>query len=62
MEDSTHKARESFLTVSTLELIITIGTYIGMNASTEWTNHVTTPTLLSDEITATLVIIEVTNE
>jgi hypothetical protein len=62
MEDCTHKARETFLTVSTLELIIPIGTYIGMSASTERTNHVTTPTLLSDKITTTLVRVEVCNE
>ena len=33
-----------------------------MRTSTEWTNYVTTPTLLSDEITATLVVVEISNE
>ena len=62
MEDCTHKARESFLTVSTLELIVTVGAYISMGASTERTSHITTPTLLSDEITTTLVVVEISNE
>ena len=59
MEDGTHKARETLLAISTFELIVTIGTYVSMGASTERTNHVPTPTLLSDEITATLVRIKV---
>ena len=59
MEDCTHEARETFLAISTLELIVTIRTYVSMGTSTERANHVTTPTLLSDEITATLVRIKV---
>ena len=62
MEDCTYEARETLLTISTFELIVTIGTYVSMGASAEWTNHITTPTLLSDEITATLVRIEVIDE
>jgi hypothetical protein len=62
MEDCTYEARETFLAISTFELIVTIGAYVSMGTSTERTNHVTTPTLLSDEITATLVRIEVIDE
>ena len=62
MEDCTHEARETLLAISTFELIVTIGAYVSMGASTERTNHVTTPTLLSDEITATLVRIEMIDE
>ena len=62
MEDCTYEARETFLAISTFELIVTIGAYVSVGASTERTYHVTTPTLLSDEITATLVRIEVIDE
>ena len=62
MEDCTNKTGETFLAVSTLELIVPIRTYVSMCTSTERTYYATTPTLLSDEITATLVIIEVSNE
>jgi hypothetical protein len=62
MEDCTYEARETFLAISTFELIVTIGAYVSMGASTERTNHVTTPTLLSDKITTTLVVVEVSNE
>mgnify|MGYP003299252318 CR=1 FL=1 len=59
MEDCAYKTGETLLAVSTLELIVPVGAYISMGASTERTNHVATPTLLSDKITATLVRIEV---
>ena len=61
MEDCAYKTGETLLAVSTLELIVTVGTYISMGASTEWTSHITTPTLLSDEITTTFVVVEVSN-
>ena len=59
MEDCAYKTGETLLAISALELIITVGAYVSMGASTERTNHITTPTLLSNEITATLVRIEV---
>ena len=62
MEDCAYKTGETLLAVSTFELIVTIGTYVSMGTSTERTNHIVTPTLLSDEITATLVRIEVIDE
>jgi hypothetical protein len=62
MEDCTHKARETLLAISTLELIITVGAYVSMGASTERTSHIITPTLFGDKITATLVVVEVSNE
>ena len=62
MEDCAYKTGETLLAISTLELIITVGAYVSMCTSTEWTHYVTTPTLLSDKITTTLVIVEVSNE
>ena len=62
MEDCTYKTREPFLTVSTLELIITVGAYVSMGASTERASHITAPTLFGNEITTTLVVVEVSNE
>ena len=62
MEDCTYEARETFLAISTLELIISIRAYISMGASTKRTSHITTPTLFCDEITATLVVVEISNE
>ena len=61
MEDCAYKTGETLLAVSTLELIVTVGAYISMGASTERTSHITTPTLLSDEITTTFVVVEVSN-
>ena len=62
MEDCTHKTGETLLAIGTFELIVTIGAYVSMSASAESTSHITTPTLFGDEITATLVRIEVSNE
>ena len=59
VENSTYKTRETLLAISTFELVVSIGTYVSMGTSTERANYITTPTLLSDEITATLVRIEV---
>lgn len=50
------------MTVSTLELIVAIATFIDMGASTERANYHLTPSLLSDEVTATLVIVEMVDE
>ena len=62
VEDCTYETRETLLAIGTFELIVTIGAYVSMGTSTERTNHVATPTLLSDKITATLVRIEVIDE
>ena len=62
MEDCTYKTGETLLAVSTLELIIPIGAYISMGTPTERTSHIITPTLFSDEITATFVVVEISNE
>lgn len=62
LKDSTNKARETLVTLTTLELIIPVGASIYVLASTERANHFTVPTLLSDEVTATLVRVEVVSE
>ena len=62
MEDCAYKTGETLLAVSTLELIVPVGAYISMGASTERASHITTPTLLSDKITTTFVVVEVSNE
>ena len=62
MENRTHEARETLLAICTLKLIVSIGAYISMGTSTERAYYVTTPTLLSDKITTTLVVVEVSNE
>ena len=62
MEDCTYKTGEPFLAISALELIVPIRAYVSMGASTERTSHVTTPTLLSDKISTTLVVVEVSND
>lgn len=62
MEDCAYKTGETLLAVSTLELIIPIGTYVSMGASTERASHIITPTLFGDKITATLVRVKVSDE
>ena len=62
MEDCTHEARKTLLAISAFELIVTIRAYVSMGASTERTSHITTPTLLSDEITTTFIRVKVSDE
>lgn len=62
LKDSSYKAGETFLTISTFELIITIGTSIDMYGATMGTNNDFTPTLFSNKVTATFIAIEMANE
>lgn len=62
LKDSAHKTRKTLVTFSTFELIIPVGASINMLASAERSNHLTVPTLLCDEVTATLVRVEVVSE
>ena len=48
--------------VSTLELIVTVTALIDMGATAERAHYHLTPTLLGNEITATLVIVEMIDE
>ena len=62
LKDSTHQARETLVAFSTFELIIPVGASVYVLTSAEGTNHLTVPTLLCDEVTATLVRVEVVSE
>ena len=62
LKDSSHKAGETLVAVSTLELIVPITTFVDMGASAERTHYHLSPTLLGNEITATLVVIEMVDE
>jgi hypothetical protein len=62
VEDCAYKTGETLLAVSTLELIVSIGAYVSMCASTERTNNIATPTLFSDEITTTFIRVKVSDE
>lgn len=62
MEDCTHKTGETLLAVSTLELIVTVGAYVSMGASTERASYIAAPTLFGNEITATLIRVKVSDE
>ena len=62
MEDCTYKTGETLLAVCTLELIVTVGAYVSMGASTERASHIAAPTLFGNEITATLIRVKVSDE
>ena len=62
LKDSSHKAREPLVTLSTFELIIPVGASVNVLTTTERTRYLTMPTLLCDEVTATLVRVEVVSE
>ena len=62
LKDSSYKAGETFLTISTFELIIPIGTSIDMYGATMRANNDFPPALFSNEITATFIVVKVTNK
>lgn len=59
LKDCPNKARKTFVAVSTLELIISVGASINVNRTTERAHYHLSPTLLGDKITATLLTVEV---
>ena len=50
------------MTLSTFELIIPVGASVNVLTTTERTRYLTMPTLLCNEVTATLVRVEVVSE
>ena len=62
LKDGSHKAGETLVTMGTLELIVPVTTLIDVRASAERTYNHLTPPLLGNEVTATLVIVEVVDE
>ena len=58
LKDGSDKAGETLVAVSTLELIVPITTFVDMGASAERTHYHLSPTLLGDEIAATLIIVK----
>ena len=62
LKDSPDKAGETLVAMGTLELIVPVPAFVDMGASAEWAHYCLAPTLLSDEIAATLVIVEMVNE
>ena len=57
-----HKAGETLVAMGTLELIVPITALIDMGASAERAHYHLAPTLLGDEVTATLIIVEMVDE
>lgn len=62
LKDGSHKARETLVAMGTLELIVPATAFVDMGASAERAYYHLAPTLLGDEITATLVVIEMIDE
>ena len=62
LKDGSHKAGETLVAMSTLELIVPITALIDMGAAAERAHYHLAPTLLGDEVTATLVTIEMVDE
>ena len=59
---SPDEAGETLVAMGTLELIVTVTALVDMGAATERAYNRLAPTLLGDEVTATLVIIEMIDE
>ena len=57
-----HKAGETLVAMGTLELIVPVAALIDMGASAERAYYNLAPTLLGDEVTATLIIVEMVDE
>ena len=62
LKDGSHKAGETLVAMGTLELIVTVAALIDMGASAERAHYNLAPTLLGDEITATLIIVKMIDE
>ena len=62
LKDSTNKAGETLMAITTLELVIPIGTCIDMDGATERTNYHFMPTLFSNEITVAFLAIEMVSK
>jgi len=62
LKDSSDKAGETLVAMGTLELIVPVTALIDMGASAERAHYHLSPTLLGDEIAATLVIVEMIDE
>jgi hypothetical protein len=62
LKDGSHKAGEALVTMGILELIVTVTALIDMGATAERAHYHVAPTLLGNEITATLVVIEMVDE
>lgn len=62
LKDGSHKAGETLVAMGTLELIVTITALIYMGATAERAHYHLAPTLLGDEVTATLVTVEMVDE
>lgn len=62
LKDGSHKAGEALVAMGTLELIVPVTAFVDMGASAERANYHLAPTLFGDEITATLVVIEMLDE
>ena len=62
LKDGSHKAGETLVAMDTLELIVPVTALIDMGASAERAHYHLAPTLLGDEVTATLVVVEMVDE
>ena len=62
LKDGSHKAGETLVTMGTLELIVSVPALVDMGAAAERAYNHLTPPLLGNEVTATLVIVEVVDE
>ena len=62
LKDSPYKARKPFVAMTAFELVISVTTDIDMLTTTERANHLRTPSLFGDEITAAFVRVEVADK
>ena len=62
LKDGSHKAGETLVAMGALELIVTVTALIYMGATAERAHYNLAPTLLGDEVTATLVTVEMVDE
>ena len=62
LKDCPDKAGETLMAMAALELIVPVAALIDMGASAEGADDNLAPTLLGDEVAATLVIVEMVGE
>jgi hypothetical protein len=62
LKNCSDKTRETLVAVGALELIVTVTAFVDMGASAERAHYHLAPTLLGDEIAATLVVVEMVDE
>ena len=62
LKDSPDKAGETLVAMGALELIVPVSAFVDMGAAAERAHHSLAPTLLGNEIAATLVAVEMVDE